>query len=55
MKSLFVAQPFPNPPTTGSRNLIFHWLEAASRAAVRFHNRRGTAERWIKDTKQGAR
>lgn len=32
MKVLFVAQPFPYPPTTGSRNLVFHWLDAASRA-----------------------
>src|SRR5277367_1623287 len=32
MKVLFIAQPFPYPPNTGSRNLIFHWLEAASRA-----------------------
>ena len=32
MKLLFIAQPFPYPPNTGSRNLIFHWLEAASRA-----------------------
>src|SRR5687767_7078144 len=32
MKVLFVAQPFPYPPDTGSRNLIFHWLEAVSRA-----------------------
>jgi glycosyltransferase involved in cell wall biosynthesis len=30
MKVLFIAQPFPYPPNTGSRNLIFHWLEAAS-------------------------
>ncbi|HEX2776199.1 MAG TPA: hypothetical protein VHN10_06120, partial [Candidatus Acidoferrales bacterium] len=32
MKVLFIAQPFPYPPDTGSRNLVFHWLEAASRA-----------------------
>src|SRR5262245_48018481 len=32
MKVLFIAQPFPYPPDTGSRNLIFHWLEAVSRA-----------------------
>jgi glycosyltransferase involved in cell wall biosynthesis len=32
MKVLFIAQPFPYPPNTGSRNLIFHWLEAATRA-----------------------
>ena len=32
MKILFIAQPFPYPPNTGSRNLIFHWLDAASRA-----------------------
>jgi polysaccharide biosynthesis protein PslH len=32
MKVLFVAQPFPYPPNTGSRNLIFHWLKAASGA-----------------------
>jgi polysaccharide biosynthesis protein PslH len=32
LKVLFIAQPFPYPPNTGSRNLIFHWLEAASRA-----------------------
>src|SRR5579864_396173 len=32
VKALFIAQPFPYPPNTGSRNLIFHWLEAASRA-----------------------
>src|SRR5215469_13871405 len=32
MKVLFLAQPFPYPPNTGSRNLIFHWLEAASGA-----------------------
>jgi glycosyltransferase involved in cell wall biosynthesis len=32
MKVLFIAQPFPYPPDTGSRNLIYHWLEAASRA-----------------------
>jgi glycosyltransferase involved in cell wall biosynthesis len=31
MKVLFIAQPFPYPPDTGSRNLIFHWLDAASR------------------------
>jgi len=32
MKVLFLSQPFPYPPNTGSRNLVFHWLEAASRA-----------------------
>lgn len=32
MKVLFLAQPFPYPPNTGSRNLIFHWLEAVSQA-----------------------
>src|ERR1700735_2612526 len=32
MKVLFLSQPFPYPPNTGSRNLIFHWLEAASQA-----------------------
>jgi len=32
MKVLFISQPFPYPPDTGSRNLIFHWLDAASRA-----------------------
>jgi glycosyltransferase involved in cell wall biosynthesis len=32
MKVLFIAQPFPYPPNTGSRNLVFHWLDAASRA-----------------------
>jgi glycosyltransferase involved in cell wall biosynthesis len=32
MRVLFITQPFPYPPNTGSRNLIFHWLEAASRA-----------------------
>jgi glycosyltransferase involved in cell wall biosynthesis len=32
MRVLFIAAPFPYPPTTGSRNLIFHWLDAASRA-----------------------
>ncbi len=32
MKALLIAQPFPYPPNTGSRNLIFHWLDAASRA-----------------------
>jgi glycosyltransferase involved in cell wall biosynthesis len=32
MKILFISQPFPYPPNTGSRNLIFHWLDAASRA-----------------------
>jgi polysaccharide biosynthesis protein PslH len=32
MRVLFISQPFPYPPNTGSRNLIFHWLEAASRA-----------------------
>jgi polysaccharide biosynthesis protein PslH len=32
VKVLFIAQPFPYPPNTGSRNLVFHWLEAASRA-----------------------
>jgi len=32
MKFLFISQPFPYPPNTGSRNLIFHWLDAASRA-----------------------
>ncbi len=26
---LFIAAPFPYPPDTGSRNLIFHWLDAA--------------------------
>lgn len=30
MKILFISHPFPYPPNTGSRNLIFHWLEAAS-------------------------
>lgn len=30
MRVLFIAQPFPYPPNTGSRNLIFHWLEATS-------------------------
>jgi len=29
MKLLFIAAPFPYPPDTGSRNLIFHWLDAA--------------------------
>jgi glycosyltransferase involved in cell wall biosynthesis len=32
MKLLFIAQTFPYPSDTGSRNLIFHWLDAASRA-----------------------
>lgn len=32
MKVLFIAQGFPYPPNTGSRNLVFHWLDAASRA-----------------------
>src|SRR6202046_297365 len=32
MKVLFIAQGFPYPPNTGSRNLGFHWLDAASRA-----------------------
>lgn len=32
MKVLFIAQPFPYPPNTGSTNVIFHWLEAASQA-----------------------
>jgi glycosyltransferase involved in cell wall biosynthesis len=32
MKVLFIAESFPYPPNTGSRNLIFHWLDAASRA-----------------------
>jgi polysaccharide biosynthesis protein PslH len=32
MRVLFISQPFPYPPDTGSRNLIFHWLEAASRS-----------------------
>lgn len=32
MNVLFIAQPFPYPPNTGSRNLVFHWLDAASRA-----------------------
>jgi polysaccharide biosynthesis protein PslH len=32
VKILFIAQPFPYPPNTGSRNLVFHWLDAASRA-----------------------
>jgi polysaccharide biosynthesis protein PslH len=32
VKVLFIAQPFPYPPNTGSRNLVFHWLDAASRA-----------------------
>jgi glycosyltransferase involved in cell wall biosynthesis len=32
VKVLFIAQPFPYPPNTGSRNTIFHWLDAASRA-----------------------
>ena len=31
MKILFIAAPFPYPPDTGSRNLIFHWLDAACR------------------------
>lgn len=31
MKVLFLSQPFPYPPNTGSRNLIFHWLDAVSR------------------------
>jgi glycosyltransferase involved in cell wall biosynthesis len=29
MTILFIAAPFPYPPDTGSRNLIFHWLDAA--------------------------
>lgn len=38
MKFLFVASPFPYPPDTGSRNLIYHWLEAASQKhAVDLH------------------
>lgn len=32
MKILFLAEPFPYPPNTGSRNLIYHWLDAASSA-----------------------
>lgn len=32
MKALFIAQTFPYPSDTGSRNLIFHWLDATSRA-----------------------
>ena len=32
MNLLFIATPFPYPPNTGSRNLIFHWLDAASSA-----------------------
>jgi glycosyltransferase involved in cell wall biosynthesis len=31
MKLLFIAAPFPYPPDTGSKNLIYHWLDAASR------------------------
>ena len=31
MRILFIAAPFPYPPNTGSRNLIFHWLDAACR------------------------
>jgi len=31
MRILFIAAPFPYPPDTGSRNLIFHWLDAACR------------------------
>jgi hypothetical protein len=29
-------------------------LETDSRAVVRFYNKRGTAEQWIKDGKQGS-
>jgi hypothetical protein len=29
-------------------------LEADSRGVVRFYNKRGTAEQWIKEGKQGA-
>ena len=32
MNVLFIAQTFPYPSDTGSRNLIFHWLDAVSRA-----------------------
>ena len=31
MKVLFIAQGFPYPPDTGSRNHVFHWLDAVSR------------------------
>jgi hypothetical protein len=30
-------------------------LETDSRAVVRFYNKRGTAEQWIKEGKQGSR
>jgi len=30
-------------------------LETGSRAVFRFHNRRGTAEQWIKEGKQACR
>jgi glycosyltransferase involved in cell wall biosynthesis len=47
MNVLFISSPFPYPPDTGSRNLIFHWLDAA--ASV--HNVRLL---WIGDPSQGA-
>jgi polysaccharide biosynthesis protein PslH len=31
MNVLFIAQGFPYPPDTGSRNHVFHWLDAVSR------------------------
>ena len=31
MRILVIAAPFPYPPDTGSRNLIYHWLAAASK------------------------
>lgn len=31
MKLLYIADSLPYPPDTGSRNLIYHWLEAARR------------------------
>lgn len=32
LKVLVVAQTFPYPPDTGSRNVVFHWLQALSEA-----------------------
>jgi hypothetical protein len=35
--------------------LIVTNLRTSSRAVVRFYNKRGTAEQWIKESKQAAR
>jgi Transposase DDE domain group 1 len=57
MAVLPVRRPLPweqTPPSEHSR-VISSWptnLETESQAVVRFYNKRGTAERWIKEGKQ---